>query len=274
MNLKHLTDQSLLADTKFNVARERQFSVKILHHFKEIERRRLFSDLGYGSLFEYATKELGYSEAAAARRIQSARLLAEVPELEKKIEEGVLSLTNLAMAAQLFKNEEIKETEKRKVILKEIEGTIKRECEKVLTQFAPPMELPPEKQMRITAEFHVVRMNWSDKTLKLFDEIKLKYSRKNLNQDQLCQFVFENELKESDANFSPPAERQSGTRHIPQALRRYILTRDKACVRCGSTFKLEIDHIQPFSMGGKTTKENLRVLCRSCNQRARIQASL
>lgn len=114
----------------------------MLHHLREIEKRRLFSDLGYPSLFEYAVRELGYSEPSAARRISAARLLKEMPELAKRIENGSLSLTNLSLASQLFKNEEISDVASKKEILKQIEGTTKKECEKVLMTLIPPTDIP------------------------------------------------------------------------------------------------------------------------------------
>jgi len=49
-------------------------------------------------------------------------------------------------------------------------------------------------------------------------------------------------------------------------LKDQILNRDNhACVRCGSTENLQIDHILPRSCGGPHVEENLRVLCRHCN---------
>ena len=39
---------------------------------------------------------------------------------------------------------------------------------------------------------------------------------------------------------------------------------------CDSTHFLEYDHIKPLTLGGKTTFENLRLLCRAHNQRAAI----
>jgi hypothetical protein len=35
--------------------------------------------------------------------------------------------------------------------------------------------------------------------------------------------------------------------------------------RCNSTFKLEVDHIKPFAMGGAHSEDNLRLLCKSHN---------
>jgi hypothetical protein len=36
--------------------------------------------------------------------------------------------------------------------------------------------------------------------------------------------------------------------------------------RCGSTWRLELDHVIPVALGGETSVENLRVLCRAHNQ--------
>lgn len=49
--------------------------------------------------------------------------------------------------------------------------------------------------------------------------------------------------------------------------RRFILDRDGwACVYCGSTDELEIDHIVPFSRGGACSADNAQVLCGPCNR--------
>jgi 5-methylcytosine-specific restriction endonuclease McrA len=65
---------------------------------------------------------------------------------------------------------------------------------------------------------------------------------------------------------STPSFRRNA-RYIPAKLRRETWKRDDAkCTRCGSIYALEIDHIEPFALGGKNEFENLRLLCRSCNQ--------
>lgn len=103
MNLTHLKDQELLTRTKQLVQQERLLLTQVLHHLREVERRKLFCDLGYQSLFEYAIKELHYSEGQAGRRIQAMRLIKELPEVEEKIKTGALSLSNIAQAQSYFK---------------------------------------------------------------------------------------------------------------------------------------------------------------------------
>ena len=51
-----------------------------------------------------------------------------------------------------------------------------------------------------------------------------------------------------------PAQRRRSRRVWTEQERRFILDRDRwACVECGSTDELEIDHVIPFSRGGACT---------------------
>lgn len=55
---------------------------------------------------------------------------------------------------------------------------------------------------------------------------------------------------------------------IPDSLRLAVYERDGfACLHCGTTDALSLDHIHPWSLGGPDTIENLQTLCRSCNSR-------
>jgi len=70
---------------------------------------------------------------------------------------------------------------------------------------------------------------------------------------------------------APEIQREE-KRNIPMKLRYRVLTRDSyKCVLCGRSpathvgISLHIDHIVPFSQGGKTLLENLRTLCNECN---------
>jgi Homing endonuclease associated repeat/HNH endonuclease len=65
-------------------------------------------------------------------------------------------------------------------------------------------------------------------------------------------------------------ELRRGTRNINWRLRAIVLMRDGArCQMCGAEARngaqLHVDHILPWSKGGTTTLENLRILCNVCN---------
>jgi hypothetical protein len=64
--------------------------------------------------------------------------------------------------------------------------------------------------------------------------------------------------------------------HIPAHVKRAVWLRDGGRCQfrmadgsvCGSTFRLELDHIRPRALGGQATVENTRVACRPHNQLA------
>src|SRR4051812_6774904 len=134
MNLKHLTDDTLLKDTDQLVQRERDLLGELLHHLKEIDRRKLFCTLGCSSIYDYCIKRLGYSEDQAYRRISAMRLLKEIPEIDEKIRDGSLTLTKIGMAATFFRREkEHYFTPQAKIaILNKIENQTSRQAEKTL----------------------------------------------------------------------------------------------------------------------------------------------
>ena len=62
----------------------------------EIEARGLYLQRGFSSLFDYAVRELGYSDAAAARRIGAMRLCADQPDAREGLRDGSLTLSAAA----------------------------------------------------------------------------------------------------------------------------------------------------------------------------------
>src|SRR3954471_12737138 len=110
MKLQHMSDEELDRETVLSVKIETESTLKVLHYLREVERRRLFSKLKYQSLLEYAEKHLGYPYDQAWRRIQAMRLIKELPEVESKIADGTLNLTNIGYAQAAFKAEAKSET--------------------------------------------------------------------------------------------------------------------------------------------------------------------
>lgn len=163
MNFTKLSDTELLSRAKFTVQRERDVTIEVVHILREIERRKLFSDLGYSSLFDYAMGELRYSKSSAYRRIELMRLTKEIPEVEAKVQSGSLILSNVCQATNLFR--EIKRNEPQQAvspafkreILEKLENKSAREGEKILLAMNPNGTLPREQIRQVTPELMEAR---------------------------------------------------------------------------------------------------------------------
>jgi hypothetical protein len=67
-----------------------------------------------------------------------------------------------------------------------------------------------------------------------------------------------------------PASRAKRSRYVPADVRRAVWKRDQGRCQwplegggvCGSTYQVELDHIDGFARGGETSVERCRVLCR------------
>jgi len=72
--------------------------------------------------------------------------------------------------------------------------------------------------------------------------------------------------------FQKAIDARARSRTIPTAIRRELWRRQQAkCARCGSQRTLQIEHIQPWALGGSNDARNLTLLCRTCNQRSAIE---
>ncbi len=90
-------------------------------------------------------------------------------------------------------------------------------------------------------------------------------------------------LVEAEGGYRPPMQDRRGRdlwrpgprpaaelrrKKIPHRVRALIYERDGgACVTCGSTDRLTLDHIKPFSHGGSDEPDNLQTMCLPCNSR-------
>ena len=88
---------------------EHHLKVVVIDHLRELERRRLYLSLGFSSLFEYAVRELGYSDGAAWRRIKAMRLCVEVKGARTRIQDGTLTLNAAAELQHAFERQERKQ---------------------------------------------------------------------------------------------------------------------------------------------------------------------
>jgi len=376
MRLGAISDKTLILNLETAVHAERKCLTEVLHLLKEVERRRLFSSLGYKSIFEFAVKRLGYAEDQAYRRISAMRLLKELPEIEEQLTNGEISLTHLGLAQKLFREEkkakckELANATKLSVI-NAISNKSVREAERLtLSMSSVPEKMTPDRMRAVSVESVALKFNAKPELMKKIEQMKglLAHKNPNLTLGELFEFLCDLGLKEFDPaqkglsrvkrnesalggeeqKFAAPSklcvkQKEDGTmleaQEMPQAelvpqaearvkakvkeqeqareqdraqgqvrnqvqkqeqdrdkrqdqnqnppreaplasaqkisqahVRREIFKRaQNQCENCRSRYALEIDHILPKALGGDSYENNLRVLCRSCNQRAAIE---
>jgi len=273
MTLKHLSDDVLVERLKNLVHEEREILMSVLRHLREVERRRLFAKYQCASLFSYAVTELKYSESQADRRISAMRLLRDVPQkdtpqIEAKITSGALSLTNLVLAQTLFSKEKKAgrqmDAETKLTVLSQLENQSTRQAEKIVCGISPEM-LARKKELH----FNLVDDDGlREKLLRLKGHYA--HAQPNMSLTDLLHRLCDEKLDGINKLKSPSAP---GTRAPSQTeVRRQVWRRDRGqCSNCRSTYALEIDHVRPRAVGGPSTLENTRLLCRACNQRVAIE---
>jgi len=293
---KTLSDSDLWDQTKQKAKEERKLTLEVITLLREVESRRLFAKRGFSSLFEYCTQELGYAESEAYRRISAMRLTREMPEIESKIDQGSLTLTNLVQASAFFKAEEkmvsrIVDVEEKRQVLKTLENKSTREAEKELRSRNPAGISAVERVRQVTGEKTEIKIVINEELKSKLEELKHLMSHKNPNMNYTELFaeladmalkklkpkrtVGEVASRRSDSSAQKVTSRNP--RYVPQWLRQIVRAKaGDACSyvdpvskrKCDSKHLLEIDHIQPVALGGKTEIGNLRLLCRMHNQMA------
>ena len=129
--LSHVSDERLIDGLKSLVAKEKRCTHEIVLHLVEVNKRRVFADLGYTSMFDYLTRGLGYSNGSAQRRICAARAVAAVPEVYECLENGKLSLGVLEVAGEAIARPGGRE------LLSEVCGRGKEEALRIVAQYFP-----------------------------------------------------------------------------------------------------------------------------------------
>jgi hypothetical protein len=294
MELHRLTNDQLIESTRKAIEQERRSTLSVLSHLLEMEDRRLYLDLGFNSLFEFAVQYLGYPEDGAYRRIQAMRLLRQFPDTAEKIETGRLSLTNAAQLQRYFSEQPTHKNlllEEKIHLLQLAENKSTRELKKELVSRDPDFISRETLRSINDLEFElkvVIGQDLKEKLERLRFLLSHKYPEM-LYKDLLGELSHLGEEKwdplvkqakktkqESPAQLDFAKESlQPKVKTVTKGLRRAVWLRDQGCCsyvdpltqkRCGSRYLLQIDHIQPQALGGGHQLSNLRLLCAAHNQ--------
>ena len=93
------SSEHVIAELKRACTAERRCVVEVLLLLAEVDRRELYAELGYPSLYQYCVQTLGFSEHEAYLRIEVSRAGRRFPVLFEMFEKGSLHLTGATLVA-------------------------------------------------------------------------------------------------------------------------------------------------------------------------------
>ena len=143
-----LSDRELLRETSNLVRHERHLQGAIIDHLAEIEARGLYLERGFSSLFDYAVRELGYSDAAAARRIGVMRLCADQPDAREGLRDGSLTLSAAAELQWAFDRQRRRGSISRAAAIAPVRAAGTAAQNDPAPDSAPAVPLPPPSRSR------------------------------------------------------------------------------------------------------------------------------
>jgi len=301
-----LSDEAVLRRMDELALDERKAIADSIACLAVVERRKLFTDLGYSDIFDYCVRHLHYSIGSAYRRIHTSRAANDYPEILSDLQTGTLTLCVVALIAPEFRSQNPVE------LLAAARGKSKREVETWLAARRPAAPASPD---RVTVRppviepppvgIEAVPLALENKALipnpptfeyaftassslhQSIERLKnMLWSRFPFGTlDDVLSEVVEDYLGRHDPELKlktpPPApaviKLKSG-RRAARRLRNFVWARDggrctftgKNGMRCESRRGLELDHVVPYSLGGRSDDPaNLRLLCREHNQHER-----
>jgi 5-methylcytosine-specific restriction endonuclease McrA len=109
VSLSHLSDGTLRRELDALVGFDCRTTAKLLTRIAEFERRRLYAEDGYSSMFTFCVQKLHFSEDMAFKRIRVARAVRRFPALLDAIADGRLHLTGAVFLAPHLRSDNYKE---------------------------------------------------------------------------------------------------------------------------------------------------------------------
>ena len=300
--MNSLSNDQLVKRIKELRGEEKKVLALLLEYLHELDQRKLYCELGYPSLFAFCVEALGYSEGAAYRRIAAARAITVCPELLGQVESGNLSLCNAAEISRVVTEQNKAELLaigsgkshrelKGALVPYQKEVSAPRRTETVRVRKVAIVATPIFKQESSATRSYSVTLELNQGEMALLEEAQKVLSARKLKDTVLRaarQVVARDKklvsLRDRRAAKSLPTSKVKASsdkyqstnpsRYIPADVMHAVEKRDgNRCTyhapdgkRCCEARNLELDHIEPFALGGKSTVKNLRQVCRAHNQ--------
>jgi 5-methylcytosine-specific restriction endonuclease McrA len=283
--------------------KERGALADLLLSLAEFDKLALYRDLGFATLFEYLHRELRLSRGSAHYRQVATRLVVRFPEIVEPLRDGRLCLTTVIVLARVMTEAN------RREVLPRFFGLSRQEAEQVAVGIRPVevvprrtvvTEAPVSRQAALpaTATANVKEHSRSfvelAPTRTLVEPLTPRETRMHITVSP--EFVkLLAKAKAGQSHVQPGAtdeqvltaalelliaQQEKRRATVPPKVKREAMKRDEGkCTWpladggvCGSTVRLEVDHVVPRGRGGPSTVSNCRVLCRPHNLEAARQA--
>ncbi len=122
---------AMMSELKSEVRAERRSSAKIVRYLAAIDSKRLYLQLGFSSLYELATRELGYSSSAAMRRIKAARVVNADQTVIAKLESGELNFSTVDVLSNFLNEPVLKD------LAQQFCGRSREDAERIVASLRP-----------------------------------------------------------------------------------------------------------------------------------------
>src|SRR3989338_10359749 len=141
--ISNLKDKELLEKFGVLVQEEKEATAQVVVHLSEINRRKLYAQEGYSSLFSYCVEKYHYSKAAAYRRIQAAKLVQREPRVLIYLKEAKLNLTTIGLIEPFAREEKLNP------LIHASLGKTKEVVEELLGELSHKVEVHKDKIRRL-----------------------------------------------------------------------------------------------------------------------------
>jgi hypothetical protein len=293
-SLEHLTDEELHASALKTAQMDIQSQLNTVMHLLEVNRRRLFAQRGFSSIFEYGVKALGFSEPAASERVQAMRLIQTLPAAANMLQTRELSLSSAASIQKFIRKEErinqrvFTDLEKNQ-ILSEVSGKSVRETAQILLTFASKLEPHVFKEKIVPLTPTRTQLTFFVDPEVMADIERFRDLNGNLPLEEIFKSSLARHLDRTDPLRKPNKARSKqstqtsesvNSRYVSVSLLQALNERSggrcefvdtKTGRRCEGHHRLQVDHVIPFSFGGPTTLENARHVCPAHNRLLAIE---
>jgi 5-methylcytosine-specific restriction endonuclease McrA len=301
--IKLFAKQELIQTAEQLFIKEKKIGDAILVVLGEIQHRRIYSELGFSSLFEMLVKHFKLSESTAYQKINLIKLIKEVPAAKEALLDGSASVSNLVLA-QTFINEKKKSEDKvmspveKKEIIDHIKNKSYKQAKEQLAILNPQQALVKYKIKVINGEQVNIQCTIDKGLQEKLNSIKNLISHKNPNptMNELMHMMADIAIEQLEkkkgidkksrkekvptyrkACVTDKSEKNTNlkirSRYIPKNVRREAYRRAQGqCQfvssdgkRCDCKHLLEFEHSIPFARGGENDIETIQIYCREHN---------